>query len=904
MAELFAEAEQYVQDLSNSYELAKSFSESTNGDDETTSIPKGLQSFLATVYDKTAKLAIPVMIGGVSAGVIVATGGAAAPVVAIMASTLKVGDTMVKSYKERNSIEKRSNEVSSCATLYMTEQFSHVNMRQDALASSVAELGAFTYSAGQHLVDQVDTVLKKLDGIDSRWKRFLDKDDEYIETAYKELERKLAKGNYISAKSTLESLNFVDMYIRSNTTPSKAKAKIVEAFKKESEEAAINEFQKLLVIRNKLELMRRLNCFFKDYDSNKLSNMEEYLKHPAETFLEDLEEYFQIMRQFLSDKGKWNVPTVLILGKTGTGKSTLCNVLAGKSPDLDVSHGGFPVSESVDACTKKTTFGDFFYAGDLKRPVTIIDTPGFDDPTKNHDAVIISDLVETLAENFGGIHQILIAVNGTNPRLDGSMKAMIDIFQGMFTEKIWDHIGIVFTKLSMDRKQVKKREKQRKNHDQLFAEEYVAGLKKTFNYKGEKALDTFFIDSHYENDDDNELAAFNAAVDNLWYTIKKKEIFPTDYVQKVMTEYDSLKEELKKKEKQFDNTTQILRNLQKKELTRIKIDKEESRASEFGFAFCKLKGINFTQLLDYNQVDVQGHVRNYQELVRLLAGYNKLYPFDSKAKSTENDYMICQQSNNSPVERGLVMSDTTNEQICKHNREHSLVVALEIENRTKYFMNGVDFFTNASETCKPSLFYSEADGFKYKLDNFNTFVIPPYTIERLIFPKKRLILAKLNACLTFSLGNFPPTKEVKRIMVMFHVAGKGKNSFAVGFPKTTFNSTDSRQVFQTTMSGGEYYSKGFQSHMQEKSMLEHGCLVHFPPEHEKVPGDFEIGFNCGNGKKCIGIVRLKKTPERKHLTVNSKNTMAVRTGKRSAPRPTSARRSTLVEEEIKQDNLI
>ena len=160
----------------------------------------------------------------------------------------------------------------------------------------------------------------------------------------------------------------------------------------------------------------------------------------------------------------------------------------------------------------------------------------------------------------------------------------------------------------MDRKEVKRREKQRKDHDRLFAEEYVAGLKKTFNYKGEKALDTFFIDAHYDTEDDDECEAFTAAVKNLWNTIEEKEMFPTDYVQKVMTEYDSLKEELQKREKYVQYQNQMLRDLQNKELQRIKLDREEARPSEVGFTFFQLKGINLSQLLDCNLADSKGSI--------------------------------------------------------------------------------------------------------------------------------------------------------------------------------------------------------------------------------------------------------------------------------------------------------
>ena len=98
----------------------------------------------------------------------------------------------------------------------------------------------------------------------------------------------------------------------------------------------------------------------------------------------------------MNNNDSCKIPKILILGKTGTGKSTFCNVIAGKLPDSDKSSGGFPVSSETDSCTKKTTLGDFCYCGDPRRPVTIIDTPGFDDPTKNQDAEIISNLVDEL----------------------------------------------------------------------------------------------------------------------------------------------------------------------------------------------------------------------------------------------------------------------------------------------------------------------------------------------------------------------------------------------------------------------------------------------------------------------------------------------------------------------------
>ena len=42
---------------------------------------------------------------------------------------------------------------------------------------------------------------------------------------------------------------------------------------------------------------------------------------------------------------------MVVIGCTGTGKSTLCNVLAGEEPD----HDTFPVGHDMSTCTNVTT---------------------------------------------------------------------------------------------------------------------------------------------------------------------------------------------------------------------------------------------------------------------------------------------------------------------------------------------------------------------------------------------------------------------------------------------------------------------------------------------------------------------------------------------------------------------
>ena len=89
---------------------------------------------------------------------------------------------------------------------------------------------------------------------------------------------------------------------------------------------------------------------------------------------------------------------VLVIGKTGTGKSSLCNVLCGLGPNAKV----FPVSAKANSCTQRTFFCETFFNNKKDRPISLIDTIGFDDPDKDDDARIIGELVtkEYMADPF------------------------------------------------------------------------------------------------------------------------------------------------------------------------------------------------------------------------------------------------------------------------------------------------------------------------------------------------------------------------------------------------------------------------------------------------------------------------------------------------------------------------
>ena len=56
---------------------------------------------------------------------------------------------------------------------------------------------------------------------------------------------------------------------------------------------------------------------------------------------------------------------LLIIGKTGTGKSSLCNVFAGHPHNAEI----FAVSAEATSCTQSTQFAEIFFGNDKAKPI-------------------------------------------------------------------------------------------------------------------------------------------------------------------------------------------------------------------------------------------------------------------------------------------------------------------------------------------------------------------------------------------------------------------------------------------------------------------------------------------------------------------------------------------------------
>jgi len=233
---------------------------------------------------------------------------------------------------------------------------------------------------------------------------------------------------------------------------------------------------------------------------------------------------------------------ILVIGKTGTGKSSLCNVLCGAAHDAEV----FPVSAEAMSCTQSTFFCEANFNKNKEMPVSLIDTIGFDDPDKDDDAKIISELVLKLKNGCDHVNLFLIAVNGQNPRLDGSLVGMIRIFEGMFGQDFWKQVVVLFTRMPMDEKNRKKREKATKQTDDALAQKYMEEVAKRF--ENGRGIDYVFLDSCFDEEDPEEKRCFDQAMDKLQKALAAAKPLPTSKVQEVATEKAALRREIAVKE--------------------------------------------------------------------------------------------------------------------------------------------------------------------------------------------------------------------------------------------------------------------------------------------------------------------------------------------------------------------
>ena len=238
-------------------------------------------------------------------------------------------------------------------------------------------------------------------------------------------------------------------------------------------------------------------------------------------------------------------PTILILGETGTGKSSLCNVLAGRGPSSDL----FPVSSGLASFTQKNVYQQIPFGGDEGFIVTAVDTKGFNDSNNKIDIDTVANFIASLKRRCSNVNVFGLTIN--EPKLDGPIGEMMKVFAEIFGPEFWQHCILIFTKHTMDEKSKRKRKQHRKRSDNDFAETFISNLLKQIPYAG--SLPYIFLDSWYDNDEKDETKCFDEGLAVLAKSLNKSNRLETAGItEKINPKRHELKEKVPEATKKLD----------------------------------------------------------------------------------------------------------------------------------------------------------------------------------------------------------------------------------------------------------------------------------------------------------------------------------------------------------------
>ena len=143
-----------------------------------------------------------------------------------------------------------------------------------------------------------------------------------------------------------------------------------------------------------------------------------------------------------------NVTRIVLLGESGSGKSSVGNFLLGRDPESSPS---FKASTGTKSCTLQTKeiIGTWLGNGNL---CAIVDTPGMND-SDNRDTEHMRNIVNFLKE-ISFVNCFLLVRNGCNPRMSFSFKRMLSTFELTFGRRFWEHTAINITRVKNNHKNI------------------------------------------------------------------------------------------------------------------------------------------------------------------------------------------------------------------------------------------------------------------------------------------------------------------------------------------------------------------------------------------------------------------------------------------------------------------